>query len=395
LSDDDFNLQNFFNIYLQKLFQKNNVSTTNQDIIKNHLTSIKLDGRSESTVKNNAHIMVFITIHAQHDIDKLTRTDIQLVQLGIDEWTCKNGRKISDSIKQQYKIGLKRFLTHYGSDNGLSEMIELAAPIKATGKAKRKIHEELLTLDEIKQLITAANNSRDRALIATMYESGARIGEHVSCRVKDVSFNEFGCTLVLPKSKTDPRKIQLVFAASYLRQWLQDHPARENRDAALWVSLKASDHPKLHSQSIGEMLTRMAMKAGIKKRIYPHLFRHSRATDLAKTWTESQLKNYLGWAPNSGMPAVYVHLSGQDMQDSVLELYGLRKKRDEHSLEICKCPRCKTLVDADAKYCITCGMPLAKDVQQTNDTVMKEIAAFINSDPQLISKLMALVQAQK
>jgi len=386
-------------IDLQIFFKKENISPVNQNIILDYLTTIKLDGRSEATIKNNTVIMMFIATRVRSDLDKMTRADIKQLRLAIETWTRKDGKAVSDATKQQYKIGLKRFLTKYGAENGIIEMIELAKPIKSTGKAKRKLPEDLLTLDEVKQLVTAANNIRDKALIATMYESGGRIGEHVSCRVKDIVWNEYGCTLTFPKGKTGARKIQLVFAASYLRQWLEIHPLVENRDAALWVSLKGygdkSEHIALIGRAVSEMLSRTAERAGIEKRIYPHLFRHSRATDLAKTWTESQLKNFLGWQPNSNMTATYVHLSGRDMQDSVLELYGLRAKRDEHCLEIGKCPRCKTIVNADAKYCDKCGMPLAKDAQQTNDTVMKEIAAFINSEPQLISKLMALVQAQK
>lgn len=95
------------------------------------------------------------------------------------------------------------------------------------------------------------------------------------------------------------------------------------------------------------------------------------------------------------MSATYVHLSGRDMQDSVLELYGLRAKRDEHCLEVGKCPRCKSIVNAEAKFCDKCGMPLAKDAQQTQDIATRELMDFIASDPQLMMKLTAVVQSQK
>ncbi len=41
-------------------------------------------------------------------------------------------------------------------------------------------------------MMNACMNSRDRAMIPLLYESGARIGEIGSMRVKDVSFDEYG-----------------------------------------------------------------------------------------------------------------------------------------------------------------------------------------------------------
>jgi integrase/recombinase XerD len=262
-------------IDLQIFFKKEKISPTNQNIILDYLTSIKLDGRSEATIKNNTAIMMFIATRVRSDLDKITRADVKQLRLAIETWARKDGKPASDATKQQYKIGLKRFLSKYGAENGIIEMIELAKPIKSTGKAKCKLPEDLLTLDEVKQLITAANNIRDKALIAIMYESGGRIGEHVSYRVKDIMWNEYGCTLTFPKGKTGARKIQLVFAASYLRQWLEIHPLSENRDAALWVSLKgygeSSEHVKLIGRAVSEMLSRTAERAGIKKK-YTHIF---------------------------------------------------------------------------------------------------------------------------
>ncbi len=67
---------------------------------------------------------------------------------------------------------------------------------------------------------------------------------------------------------------------------------------------------------------RIAEKAGIKKRIHPHLFRHSRSTHLAKHLTEAQMKQYLGWVQGSDMAAIYVHLSGRDVDDALLRCTG-------------------------------------------------------------------------
>ncbi len=64
--------------------------------------------------------------------------------------------------------------------------------------------------------------------------------------------------------------------------------------------------------------------AGIQKRgLYLHLFRHSRATELASYLTEAQMKQYFGWVRNSDTPSVYVHMGGRDVDRALLRYYGV------------------------------------------------------------------------
>ncbi len=72
-------------------------------------------------------------------------------------------------------------------------------------------------------------------------------------------------------------------------------------------------------------LIKISRKAGINKKIHPHLFRHSRATYMANYLTEAQMNQYFGWVQGSGMPAVYVHLSGRDVDDAILKANGFTK----------------------------------------------------------------------
>jgi hypothetical protein len=70
-------------------------------------------------------------------------------------------------------------------------------------------------------------------------------------------------------------------------------------------------------------LKKISKKAGINKKIHPHLFRHSRCTYMANYLTEAQMNAYFVWVQGSGMPSVYVHLSGRDVDDAVLKANGV------------------------------------------------------------------------
>ena len=64
----------------------------------------------------------------------------------------------------------------------------------------------------------------------------------------------------------------------------------------------------------------------MKKRIYPHLFRHYRTTRLANVLTEAQLKQLFGWVQVSRIATTYVYLSGRDVDNALLKLHGMRVK---------------------------------------------------------------------
>jgi len=82
-------------------------------------------------------------------------------------------------------------------------------------------------------MLKACMNSRDRVLVSLLYESGAKIGEIGSMRVKDASFDEYGAIVWLPKSKTITRKLRVVYSARYLSEWLSDHPLKDPEILAL------------------------------------------------------------------------------------------------------------------------------------------------------------------
>ncbi|RPJ79505.1 MAG: hypothetical protein EHM20_01215 [Alphaproteobacteria bacterium] len=70
----------------------------------------------------------------------------------------------------------------------------------------------MLTREEIEALIDNCPNSLDRALIATLYESGMRKGELFSIKIKSVQFDENGTVINIPDTmatKTGARRIRI------------------------------------------------------------------------------------------------------------------------------------------------------------------------------------------
>jgi len=163
--------------------------------------------------------------------------------------------------------------------------------------------------------------------------------------------------------KTGDRRVRIISSAPALTAWLEHYEGASDPEAFLWPPRSNNNHgthyPAVHA-SVCKTLEVLGAKAGVKKRVYPHLFRHSRATALANKLTEAQMKEYFGWTQSSGMASVYVHLSGRDVDNALLELQGFRKRKDEREekMKVVYCKRCHEQNSPSTKFCVRCGSPL-------------------------------------
>lgn len=64
------------------------------------------------------------------------------------------------------------------------------------------------------------------------------------------------------------------------------------------------------------------------------------------------------------MASIYVHLSGRDVDNAILKVYGMNQNendKEESALKPKDCPRCSEYNQATNKFCFKCGMPLDKE----------------------------------
>ena len=96
-----------------------------------------------------------------------------------------------------------------------------------------------------------------------------------------------------------------------------------------------------------------------------HLLRHSRATQLASIMSEASMKQYFGWVQGSQMAAIYIHMSGKDTDQAVLQANGIQiqKQEKEITFQAIKCQRCNTNNPPTHKVCQLCGFILDKNLQ--------------------------------
>jgi len=196
----------------------------NQKIILDFAKYCFAEGLSPRRVLKYVSILIPIAIHLKKDFYNVKRADIQSFVEKIEhshyaEWT-----------KHDYRVTLKKFFKWLrGTDEYPKEVSWLKTGVS---KNRQKLPEELLSPQEVNDMIVAANNSRDRALIALLYESGCRIGEILSLKIKQVQLHAHGYQITV-KSQKKPRRLLLIASTPYLSAWLNEHPKRDDEQSYL------------------------------------------------------------------------------------------------------------------------------------------------------------------
>lgn len=288
----------------------------------------------------------------------------------------KNGSGYSENTVEDYKTAVKRFYRWLAGDDG--EIPENVKWIKKKRVTNRQVKPDgLITESEMSLILENCKNPRDRALFSLLYDSGCRIGELMTLRNKDVDYDQYGAVLSVA-GKTGYRKVRVVGnSISYLREWQNSHPHRKDENFWLFCGISDSTRDKAMTyDDLHSALKKTLRRAGIKRRIYPHLFRHTRATILASRVTEAPLEAQMGWIHGSRMTQTYVHLSGRDQDKAILKAYGIEVQDDApiESERPLNCPRCNEPNDRIARFCWKCGMILDKTL---SDKKLQEEARVI------------------
>lgn len=303
-----------------KSLEKSNVSAVNKELIAFFADYCFTEGLGEHRVLKYISTLKNIALSLNLDFDKADEKEIRkyissLERSDKSEWT-----------KHDYKVALKKFYKWMLKEDNPAPTKWISTTIK---KKNQKSPEDILTESEILRLIDHATNKRDEALIALLWDIGARVGEVGNLLIKHLTFDERGAIIKL-NGKTGFRRVRAVWSVEYLKEWLKVHPERENPNAPLWFKFdkKSDSLEMLRYDAIRMRLKKIAKKARINKKVHPHLFRHSRCTYMANYLTEAQMNLYFGWVQGSDMPAVYVHLSGRDVDDAILKANGVTTGKD-------------------------------------------------------------------
>lgn len=153
-----------------------------------------------------------------------------------------------------------------------------------------------------------------------LYGTGCRISELLNAKVGDIIVQN-GLTRIHINGKTGEHFAFIKEeAVTQLRRYIE-YLDPESPDQCLFSSVKNSYKP-LNYNSWLKRLQKISERSGVKKRVYSHLFRHMRNTELVRTVGVDMTRRIMGYAENSSIIYNYTHLTDLDITNAFLQSEG-------------------------------------------------------------------------
>ena len=236
---------------------------SNDDLYNKFISTKKLEGVSELTIKNyRIHLNKFFN-YVNKDLRTISTDDIRdYLSYYQSNTNCCN----------LTLDGVRRFLSSFFSFLELEDYI-IKNPVRRIHKIRiENLIKETYSDELLEQLRNNCNNIRNLAIIYLLASSGMRIGELVKLNIDDINFETNSC-LVYGKG----RKMREVYfdakAKLHLKEYLS---SRKDNNEALFVT-KDRPYNRLGIRGIELMLQRLGDSIGEVKG-HPHKFRRTLAT---------------------------------------------------------------------------------------------------------------------
>jgi integrase/recombinase XerD len=207
---------------------------------------------------------------------------------------------------------------------------------------------DLWTQEDDLLFLKWVTNKRDRCYHTMARDLSARPHEILNLKIKDIVFKTIDggkqYAEILVNDKTGSRYIPLIQSIPYIKDWLSNHPSRNNPKSPLFVGLGRSSMGKqLNSPSMYEIYKgykekffpklldddtishedKEKIKVLLAKPFNPYIRRHSALTEKSTKLKSSTLNQHAGWTANSNMAQKYIHYFGNESSESLLEAYGI------------------------------------------------------------------------
>jgi site-specific recombinase XerD len=281
-------------------------------------------GRSLNTVRNYEHYLEYafadMQIKQVKDIteDRLREFRLRLNRAPGLKVKGQTAGTLKKNTQNYYLIALRSFLKYCRKRNVTTlspDAIELA---KVGAR-----HLDLISTDELHRLLKAPDSTnatsgeasikglRDKALLELFFSTGLRLAELCSLnRDLDLSRDEFSI-------RGKGEKVRVVFlsdeAKSAIRIYLKN---RKDMEEAMFVSIARNNAAgRLTPRSIERIVREYSIKAGISKKVTPHVLRHSFATDLLSNGADIRSVQMMLGHANIATTQVYTHITDKQLRE--------------------------------------------------------------------------------
>jgi len=277
-------------------------------------------GRSLKTVENYDHYLTRYIEQSNPTSPRLRGTSVKTVEDITDEsvrqfrlWL--NRQNLAKNTQNYYMIALRTFLKYL-----ISCEISVLAPdrIELAKTGQRDL--DLISSDELERLLSAPGGStagekvgentlRDRAILELLFSTGLRVSELCNLNVDSVNLkrDEFPV-------RGKGGKVRVVFLSDSARFHVKAYlNKRKDMNEKLFP---------LTPRSIQRLIKHYAIKAGISRKVTPHIIRHSFATDLLSNGADLRSVQALLGHANIATTQIYTHVTDKQLGEVHKAFHG-------------------------------------------------------------------------
>jgi len=247
----------------------------------------------------------------------------QLVQF--IEWL--SGIGISAATQARIISGIKAFYKFLVLENELGSS---PADLLEGPKLSRKLP-VYLSVEEIDAMIAHIDRStpegeRNVSMLETLYSCGLRVSELVTLKISDLHLNE-GYIKVSGKGNKERLVPIGKSGIKYINQYLNTIRTRitvkKGHEDVLYLNKRGTGISRV---MVFYIIKNLAEKAGIKKKLSPHTFRHSFATHLVEGGADLRAVQEMLGHESITTTEIYTHLDRQYLRDNILSYHPRNKK---------------------------------------------------------------------
>ncbi|MEM5318628.1 site-specific integrase [Paraburkholderia sp. JHI869] len=187
------------------------------------------------------------------------------------------------------RLAALRSFMKYAAHRDITSLAVIQRTLSVPMKRCDRPMVSFLSRDEIQQILSAPDpdtwsGQRDRVLLATMYNTGARVSEILALRIGDLVLGASPCVHILGKGRKERTVPLWRSTARLIKGWLpriQDAPSQRvfpNRSGYAMTRSNVADRLRLAVSKATERCPQLA-----KLRVSPHVVRHSTATHLLQS----------------------------------------------------------------------------------------------------------------
>lgn len=283
-------------------------------------------GNSLKTVNNYDHyISRFLDFAKISDPSDITDDKIREFRLFLNRQSGvkvrgQSAATLKKNTQNYYLIALRTFLKYL-----MKRRINSLPPDRIDLAKIKERSLDLISVDELNRLLKAPTTEnisgkkddtlkilRDKAILELFFSTGLRLSELCSLnRDLDLSKDEFSI-------RGKGEKVRVVFLSNSAKDAIREYlKSRKDLDEPLFIqySRNGAKGNRLTPRSIERIVKYYAIKAGISKKVTPHVIRHSFATDLLSNGADIRSVQMMLGHANIATTQIYTHITDRQLKD--------------------------------------------------------------------------------